>query len=512
MKTVNILLAFPFQRATHKAEIEERLYEELCNHGFTASMVPASTREKALARFDEAGVEPDLLVSHMLLPSSTKSNPDQRGGLKLVQELRRRRRKTPAILLSEIIDNTIQNAREKLEACRLVIERDEGEDEDWMETLLKCCCEAIGEKPLLQGGKVDITLDIDQFPQGRYSMTAPGLCVEGAHLILDKEFMKQLARRSTKTVPQVAEWREEFHDIGNNLLRELKKANEKFDRDFNELINCAGGHENVRIRFSVEKTAHPIALEALLDDRDDYWMLHAPVYRRVQVDGVRSASLEDCPLRCLIIQVDTWGTVPGIIDQCGQEVVFPRMSNVKKEGLALNRFLNEKTEVHDVEKVERLGGRRKATLDRVEETLTNEGPWPLVHFAGHSHYDNERDTGYVLLSGKTGPQLLTVEDFARYLRRAKSRFIYLSSCHSSSADFAFALAKQGVPAIVGFRWDIEDDKAAEHADIFYHQLFEGPRKFEYEYAFLETRKKMYHKWQDNRIWAAAMLIIQVEQH
>jgi hypothetical protein len=85
--------------------------------------------------------------------------------------------------------------------------------------------------------------------------------------------------------------------------------------------------------------------------------------------------------------------------------------------------------------------------------------------------------------------------------------VYLSSCHSSEENFVFELAKQGIPAVIGFRWDLEDKLAQKYTACFYRQLFQHRLKL--EQAFLETRKEMHYQHIDNRIWASPMLIMQV---
>ena len=64
-------------------------------------------------------------------------------------------------------------------------------------------------------------------------------------------------------------------------------------------------------------------------------------------------------------------------------------------------------------------------------------------------------------------------------------------------------------SIVGFRWDIEDRRAAEHARAFYTNLLTGSRSMRIEYAFLKARKETYRKWRKDKTWAAPMLIRQI---
>ena len=140
--------------------------------------------------------------------------------------------------------------------------------------------------------------------------------------------------------------------------------------------------------------------------------------------------------------------------------------------------------------------------DWVFQVLEDEGPWHLVHYAGHSLIANDEE-GYVFLPGKNIPEEVKIKEFGRFLRKAKVRFLYLSSCQSSKDDFVFQLASQGVPAILGFRWSIVDDKAKEFALKFYEYLFEYRST---DQAFLKARCYV-HKYADNPIWASPMLVI-----
>ena len=69
----------------------------------------------------------------------------------------------------------------------------------------------------------------------------------------------------------------------------------------------------------------------------------------------------------------------------------------------------------------------------------------------------------------------------------------------------FQLARKNIPAVLGFRWEIDDKKAHEFAIKFYEHLF-GDNKL-LEYAFLEARKDMYFEYPHDRIWASPMLVM-----
>jgi hypothetical protein len=521
MKLVTVLLTFPVLKIEQMSLIQEALGDDLRKHGLEASILFSPNRKNTLERLVKPEHPYDLLISHLNLPARENSVPEATGGLTLVQILRKKGILTPAILLSDFVDVNLQGAIDSLERCQILIEG----GQDWETKLIGRCREILltnevgrtgTEKKL--SGKVDIYIDIEHTPLGSYQMTGPaGFNVPNADLILNAWIMKDLVQRSKNVIHQRRQdWEKELKAIGTYLLHEFFMQNYNFSQEFKELLHRAGGEENVRIRFVVEKTVHPIALEALIDEKEDFWMLHAPIYRTVQVDAVKSTLFSDDfirerhPINCLIIEAEA----DGIVNIQGKELTLGRLKNVHKEGAFLSRFLKNKAADFGIARVERLGakGPKGSSLEKVRTVLTEQGPWELVHFSGHSHYDDAGDKGkgYVFFPGETGPEALEIDNFAQFLRyKADTRFVYLSSCESSAADFTFALAKQGIPAIVGFRWEIDDDKAAEYAEIFYRILFEKSKKL--EYAFLETRKKMYEKYQDNRIWAAAILIIQVDE-
>jgi len=68
---------------------------------------------------------------------------------------------------------------------------------------------------------------------------------------------------------------------------------------------------------------------------------------------------------------------------------------------------------------------------------------------------------------------MAVETFARGAADTGAKLVYLSSCKGSSANTVASLAQRSVPYGLGFRWDVDDEGAAEFAALFYDELF-GP--------------------------------------
>jgi CHAT domain-containing protein len=144
----------------------------------------------------------------------------------------------------------------------------------------------------------------------------------------------------------------------------------------------------------------------------------------------------------------------------------------------------------------------------VENTLEH-AKWHVVHYAGHTHYDVEKHKGYLFFpkGGAHPVEPISIGAFALKLTDAETRFVFLSSCKSAGYDSIYQLAKEGVPAIMGFRWEVDDDKAREFAESFYRNLFDGGHGA-LEYACLAAKMEMHANWECNAIWAS-VLVMQV---
>ena len=179
------------------------------------------------------------------------------------------------------------------------------------------------------------------------------------------------------------------------------------------------------------------------------------------------------------------------------------LENVTPEAAVVEHILSKKTR-----RLKRIGPKDvpagRSFKDYLQEVLRAE-PWDLVHYAGHSHYDDATGKGHLFFPGEFVEEL-DMEVFNTYL--AKTRFIYLSGCKSSEAGFVFELARLQIPGVLGFRWPINDRVALEFAKKFYESLFETIAAPCLEKAFLSTRCAIRKTHKEDKIWAAAMLILQ----
>jgi len=272
----------------------------------------------------------------------------------------------------------------------------------------------------------------------------------------------------------------------------------------------------------VEKKLHAVALEAIFGPHEfrkkDYWMLHAPIYRSLPecpawgypLFHEEDEDMRGCPINVLIIESPTEGPT-----QLGKSTIqLDKLDNVVRECRFLEKYLRAfqtkgSVSIGEVKLIS-CKSKKEPMKELLWKAIENENQrWHVVHYAGHSYFNHLTQEGYVFFPGPHETiEIIKVGQLSSWLRKVDTRFIYLSSCHSSDVDFVFAMASQYIPAILGFRWDIDDDMAYQFTKALYRKLL-GGKKQSLEYAFLKARKKIYDKDKLNPIWAAPVLVIQL---
>jgi hypothetical protein len=269
-------------------------------------------------------------------------------------------------------------------------------------------------------------------------------------------------------------------------------------------LDQAGGEDKARVQFVVHPELHSLMLEAVSCPRmrDKYWMLSAPVYRRLLVGGATTGGYifqGGQKLNCLIIDATTSGPVEDL------KLYLGKLNSVSTECDWVQHLLNEKRKDFNIGEVRLLRARPGEALlsQQVKEALESRD-WGIVHFAGHSYEKN--GAGWIFFPGTVKGSVDRVElnRFSDWLRRAT--FTYFSSCDSGAGPFVFGLANRQVSNILAFRWEIDDALAFEYAQEFYMRLFDGRSL---ERAFLKARQQMHELHPDDRIWAAPILIKQL---
>lgn len=466
----------------------------------------------------------DLIVTNVNIPmDSSSTDAKERHGLDFLQSLDARGSKIPSVLVVPSLtgaEDVWPKANDLSFNCHVLNMSQQGKD--WKDELIKRSKFFLESGPdsdplpeEIEAVNLDISVAADKKGKELWDVSfkvVGGDPVDAKPVTIEVDSRKvdRLIRWS-QMMPTLQDnhpqWQGVLQDIGEEL-GEILLRNANFRERFSPLIAMVGGPEKFRIRFKVKRSAHPVILEALAerneDDRWEYWMLKSPIYRDLWTDHAVTVYQPplfqgdvSAPYNCLIIKsnLDT----DYYLEHLGKDL--GPLKNVENEADFLKNTLPGNEIIGEVMTLP--GKNEICTAELVEEWLTKKGPWHIVHYAGHSFH---RGKGYFVFPGERKPKLISSEKFSAWLRAAKTGFIYLSSCHSSEADFLYQLASYGIPSALGFRWDIRDDLAVEHAQIFYENLL---NRHSLEYAFLHTRRDMHDLYYNEIIWAAPVLIMQI---
>lgn len=479
------------------------------------------------------GQDYDLIITHVNAPADSRSSDLQElEGLRLLQFMDEKGSKTPSILFSPSDTGEMLSITNEFSSKCYVLDLTRAES--WKHKLIdrsKLALDYRYRHVYPQKEIKSVSLDISvSAEKERKTFWDVYFKVEGGRRVGPKPITIQVESHTIQRLLDWSQrlgeliekgeklWKGTLRDIGEEL-RTVLLSDGNFLAQFSELSGMVGGLEKFRIRFKVQRSAHPMILEALAERRGrkwDYWMLKAPIYRSVWTS--RAVDIYQPPLfhgdagpyNCLIIKSDIGNNYVSAIDK-----QFERLENIEGEVDFLSKLLSR----HENHKVKIIPERTEiCSKEIVEKWLKEKGPWHMVHYAGHSYFGKhkkkvegkdvwtDRNEGLLFFPSEKEVVDVTCEDFSVWLRDAETRFVYLSSCRSSEEDFLYELADCGIPSAIGFRWDIKDELAKEHTKIFYTKLLE---RRSIEYAFLHTRRYMHDEYKDEIIWAAPVLIIQI---
>ena len=344
------------------------------------------------------------------------------------------------------------------------------------------------------------------------------------------------------------EWVNLMRVMGEQLYDEILEKNPTFFRCVQQYAK--GEPDSVHYRFRLDRKKYRILFEALVPRNEegeaspqDFWMLKTPLSRRLALPpGMNVSSANEpfvlClpkdrrePLNCLIIESDVhsqeafgarfYRNPPKPLPR--RFPPMPRLGNVREECAWLEQELEKLKAGNAIGEVKKIDPRSARELDPDATSFCEvlgdhfgKERWHIVHFAGHSWYEENFDhpitdrkgRGWLFFPGlREGDPIeaMTAEHFAA-LWCHRPEFVYLSSCHSSRDDVVFELGRNAIKAIVGFRWNVDDDRACSYAKAFYSGLLqEGDRL---EDAFLKARRSAFDVSRTNKAWAAATLVLE----
>jgi CHAT domain-containing protein len=153
-----------------------------------------------------------------------------------------------------------------------------------------------------------------------------------------------------------------------------------------------------------------------------------------------------------------------------KHVDFGKLDNIERELADLRRLGDENLiDLSCLDLSEKRGS--EPSSKTFQEYMAGKR-FDVIHFAGHALTTRDNLTLLVLPGERPGEgEKMMAVTFAELVSGAGARLVYLSSCRGSSANAVASFAQRDVPCVLGFRWDVEDDRAADFAALFYRGLF-----------------------------------------
>lgn len=336
--------------------------------------------------------------------------------------------------------------------------------------------------------------------------------------MFDEAKLRMLRRGYGADGTSFLEWMEDMSDKLNDCLFRGSEQNMKFWQQFVDWRAAVGGTENTRIRFTMMTTdTHDVVFEALKDQPgNDYWMLKAPIVRQYNVvHGTSPLFSDDAsrrgPINCLIVDADP--AAGEISEGQWQSQTLDELVQSRTEAESVKRILEEMRDVgHSIDDVQtlHLNGHGDDPVSVLYDRLADKrGPWHIVHFIGHGVISPNGAAGLVL-AANTGAVL----PFDALTAKLKgTQFLFISSCRSANSAFLTHATRSLVPAVLGYRWRVDDWDARHFAEFFYRALFEhGRNSFKsLEYAFLRARCCAFDKAPNRVTWASPLLLTQLSR-
>jgi hypothetical protein len=265
--------------------------------------------------------------------------------------------------------------------------------------------------------------------------------------------------------------------------------------------------------FHTDRLHFPIFYESL-HRNGKFCALESTFARRLHIEHLRgypllwgAAAGEQRPLRCLVIEANVKGRfgdtilrpLPHLSSECDEIRKFDRRTGNRR---------HEATRLVEVTSVSTGDFGAAAFRAEVNAQLRQNGPWDVIHYAGHSIYEGEglEGQGYLFYPAEREGEVEAIPLDAFINSLSHVGLVYLSSCQSSSESIVFGLADQSVPAIIGFRWPIRDDLALAFARGFYEAIIVGGTHL--GPAFVAARRNLNANYPHTPHWFAPVLIVQ----
>lgn len=165
----------------------------------------------------------------------------------------------------------------------------------------------------------------------------------------------------------------------------------------------------------------------------------------------------------------------------------------------------------------------EATYDHIRSLLES-NQYHIIHYAGHGFHvdDNPDESGFVFWEkpnrqGKVLPMPIYV--LAQLLQHSDTKFVFLSCCvGAEGTSEAFVrlngqdfqgimegIVRTGIPAALGYRWNLLDEDAYEFSLAFYENLLDY---LDLDLATFKARQTLNETKHYNETWVSPILVAQ----
>ena len=273
-------------------------------------------------------------------------------------------------------------------------------------------------------------------------------------------------------------WLDQTRLVGSKLFKSfvVKAVGEHL---FSQIESAAGGLEGLSFRFVFnDADFYAAPFEASVrypsaEENGPFVLLYAPIVRRVPPTACLRETPADSrigPGATLLFVRSQVGEHP---DEALERVtfdrkVFDKLGNIDLE-LQYLRTLGEAghLNIREVNLSEAPPGKAAAYL----LAKINEVRPTILHYAGHACSDGQKSATLILPGQMPDEAMgLRLDKMAAYQGLSATKLVYLSACRGISKGSVQHLVMNGIPYALGFRWNVEDDRAPDFAMAFYDEL------------------------------------------
>jgi len=224
--------------------------------------------------------------------------------------------------------------------------------------------------------------------------------------------------------------------------------------------DLAGGHMRMIMRIGPPELAR-LPWEFMFDTTDgEYLCLRMPLIRHPQIPRIQRRLRVQGPLRVL-----------GMIARSGDQGELATEDEKRRLCDALAPL-----EQAGIVELAWVSGQ---TWRALRDTITDHGPWHVLHFIGHGGFDASAGEGTLMLASDHGHSLPQPASNLALMLAAHDqlRLVVLIACDTGRASaldpfssVAAALTGQRIPAVIGMQFTISDGAAVEFSRAFYEGI------------------------------------------